>query len=479
MVQRLLKMRDLCKRLANSAKVKYLCFVGLLFIYIFLGLSATEKLYDENGWSVKDAFQRYGVTLTLILYMLSFGIYLSVPFAFLNLVGVLIFNPFSRRRNDVLVSKETPFICFRVVTRGSYPALVQNVTSRNLDTCIRFGIKNFNFEVVTDKKLNLSASHYIREVVVPKDYQTGNGTLFKARALHYCLDQNINILSADDWIVHLDEETLVTESVLSGIIDFVNRSGSNIGQGVITYGGGDIQNWITTLLDGVRTAIDYGLFRLALQLCHRPVFGFKGSFIVVKMSVESDIGFDFGPRESIAEDLRFALTAWDRGYVFDFVEGVMQEKSTFTIADFVKQRKRWLIGHYHVIWNTSLPLYTKMAVLPMHIGNLLLWMNMLNSIFSFILPVPVAKWQIGVFMLLTCNFCLMIIFGNYMSLSFSRRKYLAKVSFCLLSQLLLPLLMIFETYAALLGFYHRNTLKFDIVQKESSDNNNKTIIATI
>ena len=454
------------KAVFSFSSVKYMCLIGAVISYVFFGLSLTDWLYNEQGWSLEDAFEHYGVILTVILYMLTAGIYISVPFSALNLVGLLLFNPFCRKRNDAVISTETPFICFRVVTRGTFPVLVQDVTSKNLEICMRWGLKNFKFEIVSDNVIDLPSSHYVREVVVPRDYKTTNGTLFKARALHYSLDHSVNILSLDDWIVHLDEETLLTEDVLHGIVDFVNKPNSSIGQGVITYGGGTIENWITTLMDGVRTAIDYGLFRLALQLFHRPVFGIKGSFLVVKMRVESDIGFDFGPTESIAEDLRFALTAWNKGYLFDFVNGVMQEKSTFTLADFVKQRKRWLIGHFHVIWNDTLPLYCKMGVLPLHLGNLMLWMNVLSSISSFVLPVPQSKWQLTLFLLLTLNFNLMIMFGNYMSLSFRPRHFIAKFIICFLAQFLLLVLGILESYAALLGFYHRNTLKFDIVQKE-------------
>lgn len=442
--------------------------VAAICLYGYVGITVIEHLYDESGWTIMDALAFYGLPLTIVLYFLSVGIYMSLPLAVFNLLGLLIFNPFSKKQQQSVILKETPFICFRVVTRGLYPSLVQTVTARNLEICLKCGIKNFKFEVVTDNPLNLTPSHYVREILVPRDYKTSNGTLFKARALHYCLDQSINILSPDDWIIHLDEETLLTEGVLNGIVDFVRKPSSNIGQGVITYGGNEIENWWTTLMDGVRTGIDYGLFRFALQLLHRPVFGFKGSFIVVKMSVESDIGFDFGPKESIAEDLRFALTAWDKGYMFDFVEGVMQEKSTFTFADFVKQRKRWLIGHYHVIWSNSLPAYCKMAVFPMHIGNLFLWMNVLNPIVSYVIPVPVTKWQLAIYVLLTCNFNFLIVFGNLMSLTDRRFHYIAKFVVCFLSQLLLPLLGAVEAYSALLGFYHRNSLKFDIVQKETA-----------
>lgn len=457
---------NVCRRL--TVFLKYVAFLFLLFLYAKLAFTLSDVLYNEDGPNVNDAFQKYGRLVTCLLYSVTAAIYLAVPVALFNIMGMVIYNPFSIQEDVDMTKVPTPFICFRVVTRGLYPTLVENVTEKNLQTCQKFGLKNFKFEIVTDNSLNLPLSHAVREVVVPNEYRTPNRTLFKARALHYCLGQTINILSEDDWIVHLDEETQLTESVLRGIVNFMAQPNSNIGQGVITYGGGEIENWLTTLMDGVRTAIDYGLFRFALQFLHRPVFGFKGSFIVVKMKIEADVGFDFGPRESIAEDLRFALTAWNKGYRFDFVDGIMQEKSTFSLSDFVKQRKRWLIGHYHVIWNTSLPAYCKVAILPMHIGNLLLWMNIVNTVTSFTLPVPIMKWQLTLFLLMSSNLLFLLVFGNFMSLSQRRHHIVIKLLLCLVSQVLIPVLGITEAYAAFLGFINRNNLVFELVQKETT-----------
>ena len=90
------------------------------------------------------------------------------------------------------------------------------------------GLESFIFEVVTDNALCLPhCNNRVREVVVPTDYKfeyfkklkwfssTKTGAKFKSRALQYCLEDEVNILQNDDWIVHLDEETLLsTNSVL-------------------------------------------------------------------------------------------------------------------------------------------------------------------------------------------------------------------------------------------------------------------------
>lgn len=60
------------------------------------------------------------------------------------------------------------------------------------------------------------------------------------------------MLRDDDWIVHLDEETLLTTNAVSGILNFCEEGKHDFGQGVITYAHGDIVNWITTLSDSFR-----------------------------------------------------------------------------------------------------------------------------------------------------------------------------------------------------------------------------------
>lgn len=448
-------------------RIIFLCVIAL---YVRVAIVFRDTLFNEKGATLAEAVERYGILLTCFLYSMAIAAYMNVPVSLFNMIGLFMYNPFETIKKARAVNSlmESPFVCFRVVTRGLFPKLVCDITEKNLETCRKVGLQNFKFEIVTDRELNIQTSNYVREVVVPSSYRTPNNTLYKARALHYCLSPNINILSPDDWIVHLDEETLLTEDVLHGILNFVATPNANIGQGVITYGGCGIENWLTTLLDGVRVCIDYGLFRFAMQFLHRPIFGFKGSFIVVKHSIEEKIGFDFGPKESIAEDLRFALTAWNTGYKFDFVHGVMKEKSTFSMTDFVKQRKRWFIGHFHVIWGNSLPLYCKMAVLPMNILNILLWTNVVNTILSFICPVPILKWQMTMYALLTYNILFMLAFGNFMSLCYRRYSVVQRLLIGFVSQCLVPVLGVVEAYTALKAFAQRNQISFEIVQKEVS-----------
>ena len=45
----------------------------------------------------------------------------------------------------------------------------------------------------------------------------------------------------DDWIVHLDEETILSDGSVKGIVDFVCEGRHQFGQGVITYANEKVQ----------------------------------------------------------------------------------------------------------------------------------------------------------------------------------------------------------------------------------------------
>ena len=71
----------------------------------------------------------------------------------------------------------------------------------------------------------------------------------------------MNILSDEDWIVHLDEETILTEDSVKGVFNFAAKGQFQFGQGVITYTNLGVENLLLTLADSIRVAVDYGMMR--------------------------------------------------------------------------------------------------------------------------------------------------------------------------------------------------------------------------
>ncbi|XP_023026805.2 egghead [Leptinotarsa decemlineata] len=369
-----------------SSKTKHylhclLFFTVIVIVEIFAGGikvlegGAFVPATEINPWV------QYGILGASLLYLLRLMTFLPLPQVLFNFVGLTFYNAFP----DKVVLKGSPllapFICIRVVTRGDFPQLVKNNVNRNMNKCLDAGMENFLIEVVSDKPIGLDEHRRIREVVVPSSYRTKSGALFKARALQYCLEDKVNILSDNDWVVHLDEETLLTENSVKGILNFVMEGKHQFGQGLITYANEEVVNWLTTLADSFRVTDDMGKLRLQFLMFHKPLFSWKGSFVVTQVGAEKDVSFDNGLDGSVAEDCFFAMQAYSKGYSFNFIEGEMWEKSPFTLWDFVQQRKRWMQGILLVVHSKSIPFKNKIFLgcscyswltLPLSISNVLL-----------------------------------------------------------------------------------------------------------
>jgi len=429
------------------------------------GLLPVQGSFHFKGYSPPPMWYEYGGFLGIFLLFLKSTSLLAIPMILSHLFGLVLYETFPvvvKRRTSPLMS---PFICFRVVTRGDYPDLVRSNLEKNIDILKTGGVTNFMMEVVTDKALNLPSLPRFRELVVPTSYKTSTGAKFKSRALQYCLESEVNCLQDDDWIVHLDEETLLTENVVSGILNFTSQGDNDIGQGLITYASNEIVNWFTTLADSFRVAADLGCVRFTFNAFRKAVFIFKGSFVVTRFKAEKAVGFDNGPAGSIAEDVYFAMKAWSQGYNFGWIEGEMHEKSPFNILDFFQQKKRWLQGQFLVVHCPLLPLYTRFGLglglytwltLPVTLANAVLVASIgvsLGTFFDYFLTLAAA---VGIYM---------YVFGAVRSFRLSRLG-LCKYLICLVGSVaMMPINAIIESLAVIFGLL-QDKHKFYIVKKQ-------------
>lgn len=272
--------------LTSKAKHYLHCCLFIYVIFMFEIFTGGIKLLDGAFFVPAEDINpwvQYGYLGALVLYLLRLVTFLPLPQVLFNFIGLTYYNAFP----DKVVLKASPilapFICIRIVTRGDFPQLVKNNVNRNMNKCLDAGLENFLIEVVTDKTLGLEKHRKVREIVVPQDYRTKSGALFKARALQYCLEDEVNVLSPNDWIVHLDEETLLTENAVRGILNFVADGKHQFGQGLITYANEEVVNWITTLADSFRVTDDMGKLKLQFRMFHKPLFSWKGSFVVTQV----------------------------------------------------------------------------------------------------------------------------------------------------------------------------------------------------
>ncbi|XP_051155651.1 beta-1,4-mannosyltransferase egh [Leptopilina boulardi] len=434
--------------------------VILVFEYVSGGLrwNATEK--DElNPWI------EYGYFGAATLYFLRILTFLSLPQVLFNFIGLSIYNAFPDKVELKGSPLLAPFICIRVVTRGDYPQLVKTNVNRNMNKCIEAGLENFQIEVVSDKPIGLVAHRRIREIVVPLNYCTSSGALFKARALQYCLENNVNELAENDWIVHLDEETLLTENSIRGILNFVLDGKHQFGQGLITYANENVVNWITTLADSFRVADDMGKLRLQFTLFHKPLFSMKGSYVVTQMSAEKQVSFDNGLNGSISEDCFFAMKAFTQGYTFNFIEGEMWEKSPFTLWDFVQQRKRWLQGILLVVHSEAIPLKKKLLLGISCYSWVTMPLSTSNLVLAGICPISCSPIIDFLCAFIGAVNIYMYIFGVVKSFSLYRFGF-ARFLLCICGALsTIPFNLIIENVAVIWGLIGKKH-KFYVVKKE-------------
>ena len=478
-----------CHRLQHVSCVA--AYAALVW-FVFRSLAATSS--DRPSDSAAVPVAEHGFIPLAFLYVVRYAPFLvSLPFCLFNCLGLVLFNLFPPRPRRLQASALSgpACLCFRVVSHGLFPRLVLENMERNLAVCSKAQLRNFRFELVTDLPLPVSlpeTGSRVRHVLVPACYRTPAGTLFKARALQYCLEPEVDVLSSDDdWIVHLDEETLLTEDAVVGIVNFVSEGRHHFGQGVIMYNvthskSSGVVNWLATLADSVRTGTDYGCLRFSLRVLHEAVFGWKGSFIVAKAAAEKAVTFDHGPDSSLAEDCFFACAACQRGYSFGFVEGEMLEQSAFTVKDYVLQRRRWARGLSLVARSRQLSLRYKLGpvlmtatalCLPLTALSLLLaLLPLLPAAPAFLLPVaaprppPPLLNAVCAFVAATCTF----LFALGTAKSFAAQGYgvtrvavLVVVSVVVVPVIILPL----EVCASIFAFWvtsKRN--EFHIVQKD-------------
>jgi hypothetical protein len=239
-------------------------------------------------------------------------------------------------------------------------------------------------DVVTDLPVDLP---HIR---VPADFTTTRAR-FKARALeYYRVTMN---LTEDDWVLHLDEETVLDRDGLEACLRFCKRSQHLMGQGIILYN--NYAFWrhrVVAVTDAIRTGDDMGRFFAQFAWIHRPIFGVHGSFLLVNGAIENEITCDLDGY--LVEDYAFSLQYMQRGYTCGHVDGFAREQSPLTIVDLLKQRRRWIVGirglSYHSFWPAywvtlwQLAPFGRALAIATAMTNYGPWWFVLSSEFAFV-----------------------------------------------------------------------------------------------
>lgn len=212
----------------------------------------------------------------------------------------------------------------------------------------------------------------LRVLTVPRDYRTPSGTRFKARANQHALTRRA--ADPDLWVLHLDDDTAIGPDTAQELARFVGaqraagRAAKHLAQGVLTYPRELGASRLLWLADAIRPAGDVSLFATTTGT-GTPRAGLHGELLLVRASVEAEIGWDFGPR-TVVEDARFALEfARRHPGRSDWFPGRCLGATPATAGALVVQRERWARGLMELAFSREVPL--RHRLLLMH--NVVVW----------------------------------------------------------------------------------------------------------
>ncbi len=267
-------------------------------------------------------------------------------------------------------------VIFQITSRGfNVDAVRRSVES--LKYWARKYLKDYEIWLVTEPDALIDYIDGVKVIKVPSDFRTNNNTKFKARALEYARLLRKPYARDDVWVYLMDEESVVGEDTILGIIDFIENNRGEIGQGLIVYSNLYGKNLLASLADSIRSSGDVSLYYF--QIMTSFVSWMHGSHVLIRSDIEASIGWDFGT--TWGEDSLFGLEAQRRGYRIRWLKGRLYEQSPFTIRDFLKQRRRWVFHSLDVLRRK-----TSVKVKTSYFYSLLVWasglLNLLIAILS-------------------------------------------------------------------------------------------------
>jgi len=459
--------------------LRTIMMIGLYYslMAFFPAAFVWRQMYGSDWYGMTDVHGLAGVIITTLKWL----IFLCMPNTILNLIGQLVWPAWYVRPvasiAEQLESGHNIKLYFRIVTRGNHPNLVlDNVEAvgETLMSCLPR--EYWELEVATDNELNLEKRTKVPviQLLVPTNYHTTTFAKFKARALQYAIENST--ARSEDWIIHLDEETMVTPDAVPHILHHCLREHQlclegqqrygKIGQGGILYGAGEVENWITTLADSLRVADDYGKFRVQFEMNECWV-GMHGSFVVAQNAVEQLTTFDHGAEGSITEDAYFALVAREMGVRYAWIDTHMYEQSPFTVMDFIKQRRRWFGGLWLCCITPKVSLKYRITLWTMTVA----W-----ALQPYAFLGMVVSWSISSEASATWRLCSNLVAGFWywcyflgFSKTFRLEDGVGRYIVLLLMQLcLLPLFAAMECYAVGWAVWDPPVDGFHVVQKESA-----------
>ena len=453
-----------------------------------LGPAGIFSVAVACGWISLSDLWRPGSTLAGSVVILWVIISLGVHF-FVSVLGMLRFGSplqqnatnIARLRLEGWDPQKRLVLCF--VSQGIQEVVLKSSVEVAISLCRQLGVV-YEVEIVVDTKVPQDPyfeANGCAIIVVPSSYETPNQSRFKARSLSYAAHNRKERLRSlgDSWVLHCDEDTILTISTIAGIHEHLQRVDSSK-----ICGAGEIKYNVTltratdlfSFIECHRTGEDLGRFRLQFSEWGAALFGMHGSFLLVPAELECRVDFDFGPRGSIAEDIYFALRLRELGIACRWIEGYVREQSPSNSENFVRQRARWIHGLLNGCLDEAFS-WKRRALL---LGYLAMWRTTLVSgvVLTCLLlvkmnsPQFVSLWALSMLVIGT-NSWVGAVRNAEEDVLVSGWRFIGRLS---LSVLLIPVVCLFESVAVVLAIMLRPR-DFFVVQKDVPLSDTESVIA--
>jgi cellulose synthase/poly-beta-1,6-N-acetylglucosamine synthase-like glycosyltransferase len=155
----------------------------------------------------------------------------------------------------------------------------------------------------------------------------------------------VNYVRRDAWYIFLDDDSYPLDAEFLKDITYYGARGCVAGNGILVPRPG--RSRLAYALDWARYFNDLTLYRFALEMLRKPIFGMHGELLIVRGDVLHEIWPAMG--ESITEDFRFAMELVRRGYKTFQSRTRVSVKSPNTLRDFMVQRMRWAGAFYDAL----------------------------------------------------------------------------------------------------------------------------------
>jgi beta-1,4-mannosyltransferase len=383
-----------------------------------------------------------------LIWLFGIPIYFTLAYDVVKYRKILIkktFVPINPRR-----------VIFQITSIGNMPIVQESVYNINR-ICKEVGYSNYDICVVSEVKETFDGAV---TVTVPQNFSTFNNAKYKARALHYAVEQREKNgeNTGDIWIYHLDDESMITKQGLLSILDHIDNNREPIAEGLITYPNKiDVGSKLVKYLDAVRPTLCYTCCAM-LKSQKKPDW-LHGSNLLLKADIEKSIGWDFP--DTCAEDSLFGYVAHKKyGGIFGWHGGVLEEQSPFTFSDFMKQRQRWIKGNIENL--SRLGLWEKVKATY----RMASWFLGAVSFFTLI-PSLLIKQSYPWFLTPLFVFNTIILFGVYqigIEMNFSKLTKTQKIREHFTVLILSPILWFLESVPMALYFF-KKAPKFYVIKK--------------